>query len=234
MWCRNRQIKSRYSSRLLRSSFIIVLMMLPMSAHGELEFNAAGSTTFGDNRVNIDIDDTWHWGTTDIGSVDGELQDMGFGLGMMSWPPLLRVLGAGIDFSYSKVECGNTTMDLLTLNTCLLMRIQFGQNSAFPHGRIVPYVGMGLALHILSGPVSLVSDDFHEDVFDLGLGFVGKFGLEWIIFSGLAIFIEGRYLSTSSMEQGELPGNLSNFVHTTLVTTNVSVGQLFIGIAVHS
>jgi hypothetical protein len=85
-------------------------------------------------------------------------------------------------------------MQFMDISPFLLLRIKLGRNSFFPHGRIVPYAGIGIAYLQLNGPLG------PRDLHFRGVGFVGKFGLEWIIsrnwkwFGGLAASVEGRYV----------------------------------------
>ena len=215
------------SSRFLWSSSIVVLMMLPLAAHGELEINAAGWAFVGDNRVNVDV--VWTYpGSRE--SIEGHFQP-GFGLGLVYWFVGAPFLGVGMEYLSSKVACGNTTTDFWDVHCCLLVRIQFGQNSAFPHGSIVPYLGIGyVGFQNLSGDVNVLSQaGYKNEGLDLWSAQLElKAGLECMILGWMGIFIEGRIM-TEDMEGSE---EISSYALREELA-DIPMAQLTIGIALH-
>ena len=240
MWRWECQKKSRYSASLLSSSFIVILMMLPIAAHGELECRAATWACVGDNKVNIDVNVSGEGSCQGTGEVD--FPNKGFGFGLAYWFPRAPVLGVGLDF-VSSVDHGHT-MEFLAVDICMLFRLQFGQNSAFPHGRIVPYLGVGVGAQKLSGPVNIPSkvDSSNEVGVELqSSGLVLKAGLEWMILRWMAIYVEGRYMSGTMEGQKKatmvVPGGWFGPVEATTscadAVAKFSKVQLVLGIALH-
>jgi hypothetical protein len=224
MWCGRCHIKSSYSSRWLRSSFIAVLMMLSLEAYGELEINTAAWTFAGDNRVNIDVVATnGHGGSRD--TIEGHFLP-GFGLGLVYWFPRASFLGIGIEYLSSKVDCGYSYTDFWDVHCCALFRIQAGQNSAFPHGRIVPYLGIGyVGFQNLSGDTYVLRQDgYHDQGVDAWSSQLElKAGLEWMILGWAAIFVEGRIMTDNlEVAKPELKG-----------VAGIPTAQLTFGIALH-
>jgi hypothetical protein len=217
MWCGDCQMKSRFSSRFLTSSFFVVLMMLPMSAHGELELNAAVGPFIG--GVNIDV--------SGKGEGEGNFRP-GFDLGLVYW---FGLLGVGMEYLSSTMDCGNTTLDFRDLHFCLLVRIQFDQNPAFPHGRIVPYLGIGaFPPPSLKGDFkvrSSVSGGYFTGLLDsYSFELVLKAGLEWMILGWLGIFVEGRIMT------GTLEMEFYTYGSETKAKADIP-GQVIIGVALH-
>jgi hypothetical protein len=180
MWVRDWQTRSGFSSG-LDSFLMVILLMLPVAAHGEWEIHTSASTFLGGLDLIIS--------GGEVGQVESDY-NQGFGFGMAYWFAKAPVLGVGLDFQGGFGHAG-----FHAFGPCVLMRIPFGQNSAFPHGKIVPYVG--------AGPVI---EDMGEEDFELyAEGLLFKAGLEWMILSWAGISIEGRYLT------GDLEGSKKNY-----------------------
>lgn len=222
MGCRNCHF--RYSSRCLRSSLIVVLMMLPLAAHGELEINATAWAFVGDNRFKIDVA-----ANSSRDSIQGHSLP-GFGLGLVYWFPRAPLFGVGIEYLSSQVDCGYSYTNFLDVHCCVLVRIQAGQNSAFPHGRIVPYLGIGyVGFQQLSGDFYVLRQDgYHKQGVEvMSSQLVLKAGLEWMMLGWAAIFIEGRIMTD------DLEGSEEGVYSTRKEAAGIPTAQLIIGIALH-
>ncbi len=170
MWGRDWQTRSGFSSG-FHASLIVILMMVPLAAHGEWELHTSASTFIGDLDLEVDGGKGGHFESD---------YELGFSFGLAYWFAKVPVVGLGLD-----VQGGFGHAGFNAFGPCVLMRIPFGQNSAFPHGRIVPYVG--------AGPVVLAMGD--EGFVLNAEGLLFKAGLEWMILGWAGISIEARYLT---------------------------------------
>ena len=156
MWGRDWQTRSGFSSG-FHASLIVILMMVPLAAHGEWELHTSASTFIGDLDLEVS--------GGEVGHFDSDYK-LGFSFGLAYWFAKVPVLGLGLDLQGGFGHAGFNAF-----GPCVLMRIPFGQNSAFPHGRIVPYVGAGPVIEAMG-----------EEGFELNAeGLLVKAGLEWMI-----------------------------------------------------
>jgi len=230
-------------------ALVVVLLMLPEVAHGELVFMAqTGWIFFDSNTVSINRDS----GVVQQYELSPkrDLQGTGFGGSLIYWFVRLPALGAGLTvFSSSKVSWDDTPMDFMAICPYLLLRFPFFRSSRFPHGRIVPYAGIGPAFLKLSGVLVPSSDPLSS--FDLHLqtqpvGLAAKAGLEWIIVGkvvSFGVFLEGQYLRGTLGEKksdyinqtstGWFPWFPSADEIRTEAQMNVSLWQLTLGMTLH-
>ena len=210
------------------ASFVIVLMMVPREAHGELEISASGWTFAGDNRVTMDVPMTNGYGSARASKEGRSLP--GFGFGLIYWFPGAPFFGVGIEGLSSKVECDYSYTDFWDIHCCALIRIQSGRNSDFPHGRVIPYLGIGyVGFQCLSGDIYLLSPDgYHDQSLEVWSSqLVLKAGLEWMILGWAAFFVEGRIMS------GELSGSEMEGSSLSEESASIPGAEFAIGIAVH-
>lgn len=220
--------------------FFLVLMTLPSTVQGELVVSVGCLAVVGGNAAHIDgTQNLYSEGYIVEGSADGSVQNPGLAVGVTHWFARVPELGVGLDYSRSSVTFGDAHMTLTAVSPCLLLRVPLGKSRAFEHGRIFPYMGVGLAAESLDGPVDVF---FEEKEYTLySVGFLGKIGLEFVIVGGLSVFVEGRYMTCAFMYDNVddsywgwywfLPVVLGE--DTTHLEANLNQGQITLGIALH-
>ena len=92
------------------------------------------------------------------------------------------MLGVGLDYFRSSATFEDAHMTLLTLSPCLLLRVPLGKSRAFENGIIFPYVGVGVVIESLDGPVDVFFKETERHIDSVG--FLGKIGLEFAIIGG--------------------------------------------------
>jgi hypothetical protein len=246
------QTKPSHFSSIHFVALIVTLVMLPIAAHAELACCAlAGGTIFGRTTISTSINGEKLLVESSIGS---DFQNTGFGCGLVYWLVRAPVIGAGLDYYSSRVGFSTASMDFVAVCLSMLLRLEIGAKSAFLHGRIVPYLGFGIAALELSGQLGTFPGLRPEDSPPLcmqGSGIMAKGGVEWIIgrskgfLSGLslALFLEGRCLVSTLENQDEEHYSTSwgggwSFLPTvgselTQAEAELSYWQLAIGISLH-
>jgi hypothetical protein len=184
--------------------------MLPaMTAHGELVCSVlARGPLFGRTTVSATVESRELFFES---SPDFDLQQAGIGCRAVYWFVRVPAFGVGLEYLSSRIGFDNGAMDLVAVYPTMILRYEIGKSSSFPHGRIVPYMGIGIGALALRGRVGPLFPDRPEEGLELrfqSASVMGKAGLEWIVcrtfgfVSGLAIFLEGRFLAASlSLEE---------------------------------
>jgi hypothetical protein len=172
---------------------LLVLMMLPVAAHGEWVLSFFGLSEMGAN-LHFNGEQDFYQKPSIEGSADCNFRDMGWGLGVTYWFRRAAWLGLGLDETTTKVGDATTKLDAGSLY--VLLRLPKGL--AFLHGTIVPYAGIGASYQALDGDVALFSGEDKVSYSVKAWGFFGKIGLEWDIVGPLAVFLEARYYAPVS------------------------------------
>jgi hypothetical protein len=223
--------------------FFLILVTLHTTVHGEFVVAIGASATVVGNEAHISGTQSLYRERYIVqGSADGSVQNPGLEIGVTYWFAKVPVLGVGLDYfdsSVTFVTFGDARMTITALSPCLLLRIPLGKSRAFEHGRIFPYIGIGLAIELLDGPVNLFFEETERSL--ESVGFLGKIGLEFVIVGGWSAFVEARYMTcafTDDSVDAEYWG-LYWFIpvvlgrDTTHLEANITQGQITIGIALH-
>jgi len=160
--------------------FSLVLMTLPTTVQGELVVSVGCCAVVGGNAAHIDgTQNLYSEGYIVEGSADGSVQNLGLAVGVTYWFARVPVIGVGLDYFRSSVTFGDAHMTLMAPSLCVLLRIPLGKSRAFEHGRIFPYMGVGVAIESLDGPVDVFFEETERRL--ESVGFLGKIGLEFVI-----------------------------------------------------
>jgi len=205
-----------------------MIFVVPVAARAELELSASVWTTPINNVVYADVTMGYR---RDI--VESDLLGFGFGFGLVYWFPGIQLVGTGLEVFYAARD----TMKFLEVCPYLLFRIQLGQGQEAPHGRIMPYFGIGFALvqleedsplfgGTMDQALTLISPDGIPSVF------VFKAGAEWFVLRWLAFSLEVRFMA-STLEMNNPEDSDYAPYSTVHAKAALSAGQVAIGLSLH-
>ncbi|MGO9309708.1 MAG: hypothetical protein ACLQDL_11880 [Spirochaetia bacterium] len=205
-----------------------IIFVVPVAARAELELTASIWTTLINNVVYADVTMDYR---RDI--VESDLLSFGFGFGLVYWFPGMQLMGAGLEV----FQAARDTMKFLEVCPYLLFRFQLGQGEELPHGRIMPYFGIGFALvqleedsPLFGGAVdkglTLISPDGIPSVL------VFKAGAEWFVLGWLAFSLEVRFM-TSTLEMNNPEDSDYEPYGTVHAKAALAAGQVAIGVSLH-
>jgi opacity protein-like surface antigen len=197
--------------------FLHFLVVLPTPAKGEW---------FGDLYVGEASTEDGEITRFASGTTVTERQDFGssfiIGLRVGNWLENIPWLGFAIDYSIFRANIDHEDVFISPVSFLAMVRMQLIKGTAFPRGRLQPYLGIGPGLFYSEmnsfspapwGPLEKAGDP--DTSIDLGLDF--RVGLAWSITHNLALFGEYRF-STVEPEFEENVYGVSENMETKLAT----------------
>jgi hypothetical protein len=223
---------------------VLVLVMLPIAARGELVLSAFGWSGTG-TSLHFDGTKTRYQEASLESSADGRFQNLGIGFGFTWWfgrDFFFGMFGLEADAVPAKADVWGANMkgDLITV--CFVFRLP-PKGFPFLHGRLVPYAGFGYSGLHLDGEAAIFSGTKEDYSFEplTEKALTGKIGLEWMIIGPLAVFLEARFMNCSSsfdrvddthwyLYGGWIPVPVDFGEH---IDAQLKCGQVCLGIALH-
>lgn len=122
-------------------------------------------------------------------------------------------------------QTGTADIDVTGIGLNGLYRFQLLKESAYPRGRLQPYLGVGLGIFI-ANLETLVLTQVDDDT-DTQVGFQGIAGARYFVSKTVSLFAEYKFIQTSDFEFELSEGALTGRIETDLTSHLIYAGIAF-------